>query len=580
MKTLLLKLFVLLTVTGYSQVFQNNYFWNQSNFHDLNIEPIEDNSGDLMIAGNLFHPNMNSSRGVVMRVNSSGNTVWTNEVFASTGMQNLRIFDFELNANLAAFTGTVDDANGNKRSFIAVVDINTGVILANNYYQIVSSSFHNTSLHISYTESDVDADGMPDPGFIIGGFFSDSYAIDTSATNIGFVLRTDTNLNTLWTIEIDNSANGNYDYNMVNNVIETNDGFFITGSSTMPNGMQQLVLAHKIGFDGSFQWDSSYEYGNSRDVSVDAYFDNSTNKIYMLSNYSNMHHFGVTVFDNSTGTISVSQTWVATEQSGILDHYGFTIEESLSGNTNNLIITGYSREKSWIDANGNNITSQSNIFVYEFNKSTGTQVGHSNYYLVPHTEPAGDEYNFWGGQMPLIYYPEISTNFYNVAGVDYHYVIGYKIDTGSYTQANLFRTLPNFESICQFADLNFNPQSITSAGISVSSGFTPQQSFTMTLTYNDITPTVTNCTGEPLSINDNNDLKGSYLYPNPTENLVYITANNAVLYQVFDAQGRKISQGQISQDKSINIESLKNGLYFITILDNKNKSQIFKVIKK
>lgn len=575
---MLLKLLIFLSITSYSysQTFQNNYLWNQNNFHDLNIEPIDDNTGDVLITGNLFDSNMNTFDPVIMRIDATGNIVWTNTALA-TGYQNLRFFDSEvyLNGNMVAVTGSVD-VSGVKKAFIATYELGSGLLIDNNYYEIVNPNFNSTALHISYTEADIDGDAVGDPGFIISGFFSNSYAVNTSFMNIGFVMRTLLNLTPAWTIEIDNTAGGTQDYNMANNVIETNDGYFITGASNDTNTSQQAVMAHKVDFFGNFMWDASYVYGNSQDVSVDAYFDDSSNKIYMLSNYSVSHHFGVTVIDNSTGNVSMA--WVASDTNGTLDHYGFTIDESLNS-PNNLVITGYNREDNFTDINGNSITSQSNVFVYEFDKSTGNQVGHSYGYLVPHQEPIGDEYNFWNGQLPLIYYPEIATNMIDVAGVNYHYVIGYKTSP-SYTEANLFRTLPTYENACLFTDFNFIPNPVLNAvATGVISGPTPVQAFSMSTTYSGINLTATDCNGNVLGMLDTNELQGSYLYPNPAKDIIYTTANNVENFEIYNAQGKKVQSGKVGLDKSINLEALKTGLYFITIKDQSNNVQTFKVIK-
>jgi len=396
--------------------------------------------------------------------------------------------------------------------------------------------------------------------------------------NIGFVLRTDIHLNEIWTIEIDNTGGGTNDFNMVNNIIETNDGYFITGAVNDSNSSQQAIMAHKIDETGANIWDSSYVVGNAMDVSVDAYYDAATNFIYMLSNYSVYHHFGVTVLNNSTGNIS--QNWVALENNGNLDYYGFTINESL-GNSNHIVITGYSREFNWTGLNGNSITSQSNIFVHKIDKTTGAQQGHTKIYKVPHTEMTTDDYNFWNGQMPLIYYPEIS-DWLNFSGTDYHNVVGYFTQTNNNarTQINLYRTLSNFESICSFDDLNFIPNQINITHINnVMSGPTPINTFSISSVYNPISYTATNCFGEPLSIIENNFLDNNYLYPNPVNDKLFVIDSSAIKYQIYDIQGRLMSNGVIHQDSSIKVDNLKKGVYFVKIFGN-NQTKIFKVIKK
>lgn len=577
MKTILLKLaFLLLGFTVFAQTYQNNFEYQNFNAHDLNIEPINDGTGDVIVIGNLFN-GTNQYIPVVKRISAAGNVVWSKTV-STTGLSNLRLFDCEiyLNGNMLAVTGSVD-VNGVKKAFISTAELGSGLIIDEKYFEIVSPNFNTTALHISYTEKDADADGNADPGFIVGGFFSNSYSVDVTSTNLGFVLRTDTNLNELWTIEVDNSTSGTNDFNMVNNITETSDGYFLTGAVNDTNTSQQAVLAHKIDASGTFSWDSSYVVGNAMDVSVDAYYDASSNLIYMLSNYSVYHHFGVTTLDNSNGNIT--QKWVDIESNNNLNYYGFTIDESYN-NPNNLIITGYSRDNNFVNVSGSSVTSQTNIFVHEFDRTSGMQQGHTNLYNVPHTELVTDEYNFWNGQMPLIYYPEIST-WLNFSGVKYHNVVGYFTpSTNTNTQINLFRTLSSFESACLFDDLNFITSTIYDTAINnVTSGTTPITPFSLSLTYSSLTYTATNCSGEQLSVNDSNILNNKSIYPNPFKNTLYITDLNASKYQIYDLQGRVMSAGSINQNRAINVTDLKEGVYFIKTVTNNNQTNIFKVIK-
>jgi hypothetical protein len=395
--------------------------------------------------------------------------------------------------------------------------------------------------------------------------------------NIGFVLRTDTNLNAIWTIEVDNSGNGTFDYNMVNNVIETSDGYLLTGAINDPNSNQQAVLARKIDASGGFVWDASYVMGNAADVSVDAYYDSGSNKIYMLSNYSVMHHFGITVLNNTSGAIM--QSFVEIENSGNLNYYGFTIDESFNG-SNYLVVTGYNRQSTWYDANANSVTSQSNVFVFEFDKTNGNQVGHPIIYRVPHTEITTDEYNFWNGQMPLIYYPQISAS--TAISISFHNVIGYRTPVvTANTEANLFRTLPNYENTCLNDGLDFTPNTINYTAITnVMSGSTPITPFPMTLNYTAITVITSDCNGNPLSINENDSLDNNYMYPNPASSKIFTSNIDAHKYQIYDVQGRKVLEGTINQDQSININSLSKGVYMIKIINDTNQSQIFKVVKE
>ncbi len=575
MKTKLLFFALILSFMSYAQ-FQLNYDANmQNHYHDLNIEPAKDGSFDVVMAGNLFDASMSAFVPFVQRLNVSGSTIWT-LTFDGTPLAKARIFDIETIYDMVIITGSID-VSGTKRAFAAKVELATGNLLDTIYYEIVSPNFNSTALHISYTENDLDADGNLNPGFVIGGFFSNSYAVNTNAMNIGFVIRTDFDLEPYWTIEIDSNAGGNSDYDMVNNITETNDGYFVTGASNDNTTSQQAVLAHKIDYLGANVWDASYVMGNSQDVSVDAYYDTATNQIYMLSNYSVTHQFGVTTIDNATGTIIPALSWYYTNNE--LNHYGFTIMESIA-DPDYLMIVGYDRDENWTDGSGNSYTSQSNIFVLEFEKSTGNQVGDSYQYLVPHQEPVGDEYNFWNGQMPLIYYPDIATIIDVPGAFASYFEVGYRTHNSSpFSQANLFNTLDDKRNFCDRTELFFIPNPLNKTDVSAFSGLTPNQAFPFSFTTTPISPIAWDCESV-LSIEDQGSIQESTLYPNPAQNVIYTTAVNASKFTIYDSLGRKVSNGIIQENKSISLETLKTGLYFITVIDIENNSQTFKIIKE
>jgi hypothetical protein len=75
------------------------------------------------------------------------------------------------------------------------------------------------------------------------------------------------------------------------------------------------------------------------------------------------------------------------------------------------------------------------------------------------------------------------------------------------------------------------------------------------------------------------------VYPNPTcENLNLIVSNlnnEKLSYQLFDMQGKQLSNGQIiAQQTQINMNSLPTATYFINVVNQENKQvQSFKIIK-
>lgn len=580
-KSLLFVIGFLWTMNSFSQPnFQKNIGVASKHYHDLNIEPINDSSNDYIVAGNLFDAPMQIEELTLKRVDQNGNIVWIKKYTHNT-FQHARIFDIENYLDLLFITGSID-VNGTKRAFIARIDATTGNLLQANYYDILSPNLNSRGLHISYTESDFDGDGQPDPGFIVGGFFSDCYILDTNCinNNFGFVMRTDFNLSEIWTIELDvlNTID-NQEYDFVNNITETSNGFFITGSATgitTNNIVLQEVLAHKIDFLGNFLWDKSYIFGNSRDVSVDAFFDVSSQEIYMLSNYSVSHYFGVTVLNNTTGAIDFSRSWYSSAND--LNRYGFTIMES-ANSINNLIITGYDRDENWVDINNNSLYGESNLFVHEYDKATGNQIGQSYQYLVPHVEPVGDEFNFWIGQMPLIYYPDISTQFGAPGTTPDYFHVGYRTDPpGTFTESELFRTTPNKRNVCENLDLILNPNPITIQFSPVTSAIIPNSETVLNL--NDVVLSYTEEFCDPiLSLGDNN-LDKMFIYPNPVTDILYLSKENLNAYTIYDLLGRTAMKGTLTTNKSIQVSSLKKGIYFIEVLDKDNTIQIIKFIKE
>lgn len=579
MKTkLLLSVFTFLTTFYMAAQYQTNVSVANEHYHDLNQTIINDGTDDIMVASNLFDPTMTTQVISLKRINQIGNVVWARE-YDALPLVNARVFDVVNRFDLVYITGSVD-VSGIKRTFIAEIEAATGIVLNTQFYDIVSPNFNSRGLHIAYTESDADGDGTSDPGLVVSGFFSDCYNVDTTCnTNIGFVLRTDPALNFIWAVEVDTGVPATADYDFVNRTIETADGFFLTGSATGLNGAgltQQAVLAHKIDFMGNPMWDNSYIFGNSQDVSVDAYYDAGSNEIYTLMNYSVSHYFGITVFNNTTGVIDPLKSWYAS--SGDLDRYGFSLMESLTS-PNNLVIAGYDRDENWTSG-GSSLFGQSNVFVYEFDKATGNPVGLNYQYLVPHTEPTGDEFNFWNGQMPLIYYPEMSFEHRNATGtVSDYFHVGYRRNTSaSFTATELYKTDFNKRNMCEDLLLNITPVSISTFTVQVSSAFVPVFTSPLTLNMNGYNYTEDLC--DPTLSTGEQEIETGVIFPNPVNDQLFTTISNASTYTVYDAMGRNVAQGRLTTERVVNVETLTSGVYFIAIADANRQKQTFKFIKR
>lgn len=550
-------------------------------YHDLNTDIINDNSNDFVIAGNVFDANFSTQLMVLMRKNQNGITVWENN-YTSTGSPIVRVLDVVNYLDKIFATGYVElNGPGTRSTFIADIDAISGNVVNAHFYDMLTPSMNSQGLKIIYTNSDADGDGVGDPGFVVGGYFSTCAPISTNATNctnLGFVLRTDFGLNPMWVIELDNinTTNNTFDYDFINGITETPTGFFLTGSVVgvpFAGGPdQQGVLAHKIDFMGSFVWDGSYIFGNANDVSVDAYYDATTAQIFMLSNYSSTHYFGVTAYNDVTGVINNASSWYVTDFND-LNSYGFKLTESFT-NSANLVISGYDRDQTWQDAGGNAVNGQTNIFIYEFDKATGVQVGQYTQYLVPHVEHNPEELNFWFLQMPLIYYPDISYQYTNNDGTGtFYFHVGYRTVASGETWVESLSADATLQNVCinLRKNLTLNPLQFTS--IVASSGSIPYTDGSLPLTANNMTPQDWDCDDTILSIvNPQGNLWK--LYPNPSKDYIYSTSEKDIVYILYDELGRKINSGVVSKIKPIWVGNLSKGIYFAALVNDTNSETV------
>ncbi|NBC58036.1 MAG: T9SS type A sorting domain-containing protein [Bacteroidetes bacterium] len=575
--------FLLLTYSGYTQQAQKNYEASQRHLINANITNVNDGSDDLVIASNQFTPAAPVSEPVLKRVTSDGSLVWS-KTYNNTTLANARFFDITNYFDLIFATGSID-VNGVKKVFIARIEALNGNLLAAEYYDVVNANFNSRGFKILTTESDATGDGNPNAGVLVTGFFSSCYNFDNTCNlNIGFALRTDLTLNFLWSAEVDSPVTGNNDFDFVNGAVETSDGFLLTGSANhLDNGTNKAaVLAHKLDFEGNFVWDNSYFFGNSRDLSVDGYYDTASNEIYLLTNYSNFHHFGVTVLNNTTGAIDFTKTWYVNEVNFELDFYGFSILESLS-NTDNLLVYGYRRN--YFNGTSND---QSNVIVHEFEKNNGNQVGSSYQYLLPFQETPGDEFSFWNSpmfpQMPEVYYPDMAINDFDAATTA-QYTVGYRNGdpaTGGFANIEFFKIESQKTNVCDNMTIDYTTNAINSVTpISTNISSLTITSTKNTLSFNPVNLTLVEDSCDPnVSVNDPSKTQIK-IYPNPTSSYVYININDINEVSVFDINGKKVFETK-SYDKTegLYLGDLNNGIYFVNVKTNEFESESFKIVKQ
>lgn len=573
------KLFILTFLTmilfsGQSQVFQKHFQIPGYYFHEVCTEQFSAATNDQIVGGNYFDNNFLNPMMELIRIDVNyGYLTWQHTYIDPTGvLEEVRLFDMVAytsnGEDMLAITGSVTSL-GMKYIFIATVDEFGNFVSGSFYTDIPTAGIHSQGLSIIYTQQDQE-------GFVVGGFKNMDYNHGTPDIKSGFVMQVDMNLNPIWVVGISyNQTISQEYYEMVSDVTEVLDGFFITGSVTYMHPYQytqQAVLCMKIDLNGNLQWENSYLIGNSRDVGVDAYYDEPTDEIYLLTNYSYSHYFGITVFDNATGDIDLSRSWLALGWNN-LNRYGFNIMESCSDNISNLVIAGYMREEQYDDPYGNPVLSQTIPFVYEFEKASGEQVGSSFFYNIPFMDPGfSDYFDFWNnGQSPLIYHPHMALKLNNGTG---YFIAGFRSNSSNaYTDIELFTTDFYHLNECDQTPIMPLHEPIQPTPVATYSSNTALPGpipFTLTKgTYDDVLYVASCDSIVGIIQHDESDIE---IYPNPASDQLHvkITDQYAISqYAIFNTLGSKVAEGKINTETSvINISTLNKGVYFIRIYYN------------
>ncbi|ASB49076.1 T9SS type A sorting domain-containing protein [Alkalitalea saponilacus] len=563
-KNLLFSLLLLLIHLAYSQD-QRSFYVNQTHASDINLAQITDGSSDVVVASNLFDSSVSTYELTLKRLDASNSIVWSRTY--PSGTLSIRVLDVYADNTYIYITGSIDQA-GQKLTMIAKIDASNGDVLDSKYYQIDGTSNHSTGLKIIATNSDATGDGLANDGILVTGFYSNCYSFDRTCSNGGFVLRLDSNLDVLWVIDSESEIPGStWSYDLINGAVETSDGFVLTGSiigASQAGFARQSVLACKVDFEGNLIWDSSYLFGNSNDVSVDAYYDAIADEVFMLVNYSNTHMFAVTAFDNSTGNIVTSKSWYAMAQSEAdMNYYGFSIMESLD-DPDNLVIAGYARS-----FNDGVTINETNPFLFEFEKSTGDQVGAAYLYNLNHQVATSDEYDFWNGQMPLVYYPDIAIAREEIGDLNVFLLLGYLTNGDGYTEIELLEVNAHKRNSCLNTSLSFSTSElIYSSIITLTIAATTATANAFVINETPVVFSVHSC-AFPVGF-DGADFEnyGDFsVYPNPVQSVVHVKSVKAVLSaSVYDTAGRQLLSQKFNDNSiTLNVSNLSKGIYVLVL---------------
>lgn len=564
MRTILLYITILCTTVAMAQcpLVQTNISENGYHYKDLNTQKIDDGSNDIIVAGTRFNSGFTNEKLQLTRVNTdTGAVVWENHYDNYPITRGFDITQFSENGSiLIAATGFAGDGANFNEAYIVVIDASTGAVIRDKSYSF-NNVTHAQGLHIINTNSNVG--GVSTPGFVVAGYYTEEYRIDFMNINNGFIMRTDINLNELWTTSTNSSTSVSIDYDMLNHVTETNGGFFVTGASNDPIGSQQGVAMMKFDFDGNLLWEQNYIQGNNRDVAVDALYDSSTNWIYVLVYYSQTHNFGITTIDNTTGNIELNRSWFATEND--LNWTGFSLEFSNDPSASeDLVVFGYKRDADVLDPNGVTVQANTVPFAISFNKFTGS-VSRANLYPVPYADPAGynDYFRYWDGQSPLIFHPDISTALY---GNNCYAMVSNRSYNQSTTAIEFIRIDNNLLGSCNNEPFSINQFPITPTYIDVITQVETATQTTLNLVAVSSAGLNGNCEDGGVLGTSGATFPQIHIYPNPTSEILNISniVNNYGIYTVYDVQGKVLIYGSIIEN-NVDVSQLVTGVYFIKI---------------
>lgn len=352
MKTFLLSIISLLAISHlHSQTtWERTFSKTDHDFKDYSITKAADGSNDLLLAGTLWDKGIDQYYAHIIRINDSDATVVFEEKYDLGGNTwVMSIAPFQVTSGTGyAITG-FSESGGTRRTLIFTIDESGN--LQNSLELDQGTAISGMGLHIKATPA------APGDGFIVVGMVHDDLGINslTQVQKQGFCVKLDQGLSIVWEKYLDVSLGSIYpsDYDVASFVIPTDQGYFITGGKnilTMFGQQRQGILAVMLDNSGNELWDASYYTGNAIDNGASAYYEQSSQTVYVLTNISVKHHLGISVFDANTGVLDNSASFEAFSSNFDLDKYGHTLIKAPF--SDKLLIQGRGNDFQWADDDG------------------------------------------------------------------------------------------------------------------------------------------------------------------------------------------------------------------------------------
>lgn len=217
---------------------QNTVFsklYNFDNFNDAAASIIETNDGNFLFVGN------SSSRNLIAKINSQGDTLWVKQYDLSIGVDNA--------------LSVVELANGN---FLLAGSLHdTATVTAKGYLMLVNGQGDSLWIKQYGTSSGINGDRAvtlaltPDSGFVVAGFTIIGPSFNTSDA---WVFKTDSLGNMLWQKQFD----GHGLNDIFEKVIITPDGSIVCAGVTVLNSITSKDYVVKLNQNGDTIWTKEF----------------------------------------------------------------------------------------------------------------------------------------------------------------------------------------------------------------------------------------------------------------------------------------------------------------------------------
>lgn len=553
----------------WAQSFQTTLFDVDRDHNHYSIETAR--NSDYLIAGTKFDSSASSAGDRTMhvvRMNSSGVVQWEVTINQSQDDRALDIAEDRYGDILVCGLMT---HNGYEQFYVLKLDAfgnQLGRVLLDFNAPSVA-----TNIIYSY---DQDA-------YFVGGFYADSIAFQLT-NNRAIMVRLETNLNLTW---INTFAGNDEMHSAINDIVELPGGLFVTGSIDFQDfwsATYQGVLAMFLDpTNGGITSDLSFHSTNYEHVGVSAIYEDSTDRVYLMSNNSVVHNPQITIITGATSTPAIAFDYILELDSnyGPINAAGFELRPSIF-DTNNLVASGYFRTYDLGAAPFNNAT----CWTSEFRKNTGTDVL-TLLYDAPSTDfhAHGDGgLSTFQGEHPYVYNQEILT--WRADGGGY-VMVAPRLESGVFAVDILSTAFQYGLNPCM-PDFPLDTLPITYDNISVydmphqpnsdSIGHPdPYNTETSSFCYEEWDGSLKNTREQAMDVNAQY-LDGAFqMFPNPTHGSVQLTFNHKDLdgqLYVCNAMGEVITQVRIAGDfpsTEVNLSSHPAGIYFVRFEDTVKK---------